>query len=192
MNKIDQNLHATGGHSGTISMRLAATRLQDKRQADKRCVVVCLYIIIIFLALASQHPRRMLPTIQLTILGYLVWKMCWFYGWHSHTEANFSTETWTYRCSGRGGGGGWSGGWDIIRLILKKILIAPFINYVSSCQTHQSRTWECGAAIGFSGNTYFDAWYSEKETVAWDVSLSVPSCLGGQIIISIFLGNFAG
>jgi hypothetical protein len=25
-------------HSGTICMQLAATRLQDKRQADKRCV----------------------------------------------------------------------------------------------------------------------------------------------------------
>jgi hypothetical protein len=59
-NKIDKNLHATGG------------RLQGKRQADKRCAKGCLYIIIIFLALASPHPRRMLPTIQLTILGYLV------------------------------------------------------------------------------------------------------------------------
>jgi hypothetical protein len=27
MNKIDGNLHATGGHAGTICMRLAATRL---------------------------------------------------------------------------------------------------------------------------------------------------------------------
>ncbi len=42
------NLHATGGHSGTICMPLAATRLQDKRQADKRCVKGRLYIIIIF------------------------------------------------------------------------------------------------------------------------------------------------
>jgi hypothetical protein len=40
MNKIGRNLHATGGHAATICMRQAATRLQDKRQADKRCVKV--------------------------------------------------------------------------------------------------------------------------------------------------------
>jgi hypothetical protein len=74
MNKIDGNLHATVGHAGIICMRLAATQvqfavllaatqLQDKRQADKRCVKGCIYIIIIFFkALASPHPRRMLPT----------------------------------------------------------------------------------------------------------------------------------
>ncbi len=28
INKIDQSLHATGGHAGTICMRLAATRVQ--------------------------------------------------------------------------------------------------------------------------------------------------------------------
>ncbi len=43
MNKINGNLHATGSHAGTICMQLAATRLQDKRQAD-------------ILALASPHP----------------------------------------------------------------------------------------------------------------------------------------
>ncbi len=46
--EICSYLHATGGHQGTICMRLAATRLQDKRQADKRCVKGRLYIIIIF------------------------------------------------------------------------------------------------------------------------------------------------
>ncbi len=40
---------------------------------------------------------------------------------------------------------------DSSRLILKKILLAPFINYVSSFQTHKSRTWERSAEIGFSG-----------------------------------------
>ncbi len=39
---------------GTIYMRLAATRLQDRRQADKRCVKGREDI---FLALASLHPR---------------------------------------------------------------------------------------------------------------------------------------
>jgi hypothetical protein len=28
MNEIDQNLHATGGHAGTVCMPLAATRVQ--------------------------------------------------------------------------------------------------------------------------------------------------------------------
>ncbi len=42
------NLHVTDGHSSTICMRLAATGLQDKRQADKWCVKGHLYIIIIF------------------------------------------------------------------------------------------------------------------------------------------------
>jgi hypothetical protein len=32
----------------------------------------------------------MLLTIQLTALGYLVWKMRWYYGWQSHTETNFA------------------------------------------------------------------------------------------------------
>ncbi len=41
---------------GTICMRLAATRLQDKRQADKWCVKGCLYIIIIFFSF-SPHPQ---------------------------------------------------------------------------------------------------------------------------------------
>jgi hypothetical protein len=48
MNKIGQNLDATDGHAGTICMRLAATRLQDKKQANKWCVKGHLYIIILF------------------------------------------------------------------------------------------------------------------------------------------------
>jgi hypothetical protein len=32
----------------------------------------------------------MLLTIQLTALVYLVWKMRWYHGWQSHTEANFA------------------------------------------------------------------------------------------------------
>ncbi len=67
---------------------------------------------------------------------------------------SISTPLWikeilAYRCSGRGWRGWW--GRDISRLILTKILKALFINYVSSCQTHKSRTWEWGAAIGFPG-----------------------------------------
>jgi hypothetical protein len=38
----------------------------------------------------SPHPRHMLPTIQLTALRYLVWKMCLYYGWHSHMKENFA------------------------------------------------------------------------------------------------------
>jgi hypothetical protein len=59
MNKNDRNLHASCGLTGAVCMRLAATQvqfacnwratqLQDKRQADKRCVKGRLYIIIIF------------------------------------------------------------------------------------------------------------------------------------------------
>jgi hypothetical protein len=40
--------HATGGHAGTICMRLAAPRLQDKRQAERSYVKGHLYVIIIF------------------------------------------------------------------------------------------------------------------------------------------------
>jgi hypothetical protein len=55
MNKIGRNLHATCGHAGTISMRLAATRVQfawDRRPLgnktrDKQTKNL-LYIIIIF------------------------------------------------------------------------------------------------------------------------------------------------
>ncbi len=101
MNKIDWNLHATDGH-GTICMWLAATRVQNlhaigghsvTRQETSRqevCKRTSLHHNYIFLALASPHPRCMLRTIQLTALGYLVWKMRWYYGWHSHTEANFA------------------------------------------------------------------------------------------------------
>jgi hypothetical protein len=74
------NLHATDGHSGTICMRLVATRLQDKRQADKRCVKGHLYIIIIFFIIGRSTSSTMLLTIQLTALVYLVWKMRWYYG----------------------------------------------------------------------------------------------------------------
>ncbi len=84
------NLHATGGHSGTICMRLTATPLQDKRQADKRCVKGRLYSIIIFLSKSKSTSLNMLLTIQLTALGFLVLKMRWYYGWQSHTEANFA------------------------------------------------------------------------------------------------------
>ncbi len=103
MNKINGNLHATGGQVDTICISLAAsqvqfacdwwTRLQDKRQADKRCVKGRLCIIIIFFYHLQVHLfRHMLTTIQLTALGYLIWKMCLYYGWHSysHTEANFA------------------------------------------------------------------------------------------------------
>jgi hypothetical protein len=68
------NLHATGGHSGTICMRLAATRFQDKRQADKWCVKGRLYILIIFFSFRKSTSSAMLLTFQLTALGYLVWK----------------------------------------------------------------------------------------------------------------------
>jgi hypothetical protein len=37
------------------------------------------------------------------------------------------------------------------QVISKKNFNSSFINYVSSCQTHKSRTWEKGAAIGFPG-----------------------------------------
>jgi hypothetical protein len=88
-NKIGQNLHATASHAGTICMRLAATRvqfacemvatqLQDKRQADKWCVKrPSLHHNYIFLAwaLGKSTSSAMLLNIQLTALGYLVWKM---------------------------------------------------------------------------------------------------------------------
>jgi hypothetical protein len=54
MNKIDGNLHATGGHASTICMRLAVTQLKDKRQADKRCVKGRLYIIINFFSIGKS------------------------------------------------------------------------------------------------------------------------------------------
>ncbi len=76
-----------------VCMRQAATRLKDKRQADKRCVKrPSLHHNYIFLALASPHhwPMTMLMTIEMTALGYVVWKMHWYYGWKSHTEANFA------------------------------------------------------------------------------------------------------
>ncbi len=76
---LGYNLYVTGCHS--------VTRQETCRQ--EVCKRPSLHHIYIFLALASPHPRRLLPTIQLTALGYLVWKMRWYYGWHSHTEANF-------------------------------------------------------------------------------------------------------
>ncbi len=90
MNKISQNLHATGCHLGTICMRVAAPPLPDKRQADKRCVKGRLYIIIIFFSIGKSTSSTMLLTIQLTALGYLAWKMRWYYGWQSYTEATFA------------------------------------------------------------------------------------------------------
>ncbi len=86
------NLHATGGHSVTICMRLGATRLQDKRQADKRCVKGRIYIIIIIFLHWQVH-------ILDACFGLFSWRHLdiWFgkctgtyYGWHSHTEANFA------------------------------------------------------------------------------------------------------
>jgi len=85
MNKISRNLHPTGGHVGTICMQLVATGVQFAsdwqplgcKTRDKQTRGV--HHNYIFLALASSHPRRMLPHIQLTALGYLVWKMSWYY-----------------------------------------------------------------------------------------------------------------
>jgi hypothetical protein len=69
-------------------------------------------------------------------------------------------EFWAYRRSGNVCEGGVRG-MRQQQVNSKKILIAPFINYVSSCQTHKSRTWKWGAEINWvSGNTYCDAWYS--------------------------------
>jgi hypothetical protein len=79
MNKIFRNLHATDDHAGTICMPLAATRLQDKRQADKRCVKGRLYIIKFFFSISKSTSLTVLLTIQLMALGYLVWKMRWYY-----------------------------------------------------------------------------------------------------------------
>ncbi len=72
MNKNGRNLHATGGHAGAI------------------CVKGHIYIIINFFSISMSTSSTMLLTIQLTALGYLVWKMSWYYGWQSHTEANFA------------------------------------------------------------------------------------------------------
>ncbi len=63
-------------------MWLAATReqfacdwrLQDKRQADKRCVKGRLYIIIKFFSIGKSTSSTMPLIIQLTAPGYLVWK----------------------------------------------------------------------------------------------------------------------
>ncbi len=55
------------------------TRQETSRQeVFKRPSLHHYYIV---LALASPHPRRMLPTIR-----YLVWKMRWYYGWHIATR----------------------------------------------------------------------------------------------------------
>ncbi len=70
--------HATWIKSAKICMWLADTRVQDKRQADKRCVKGHLYIIIIFfLALASQHP----------------WPCFWLFSWRP-------LNIWFGKCAG--------------------------------------------------------------------------------------------
>ncbi len=95
-------MYETGGHAGTISVRLAATQEQFAcnwwplrnnlhatgghsvtRQETSRqevCKKPSLHHNYIMLALESPHHLRMLPTFQLTALGYLVWKMRWYYG----------------------------------------------------------------------------------------------------------------
>ncbi len=72
-------------------MRLAATRLQDKRQANKRCVKGCLYIISIFLALfgkftSSTHASNFSADSP-WIFGL---ENALLLGWHNYTEANFA------------------------------------------------------------------------------------------------------
>ncbi len=64
------NLHATGGHS--------VSRQETSRQEVRKRP--SLYIIIIFFSIGKSTSSTMLLTIQLTALGYLVWKMRWYYG----------------------------------------------------------------------------------------------------------------
>ncbi len=106
--------HATWIKSTEICMRLAASRVQfacdwrplrynlhmvrlaghsvirQETSWQEMCKRPSLHHNYIILALASPDPRRMLLTFHLTALGYLVWKMRWYYGWHSHTEANLA------------------------------------------------------------------------------------------------------
>ncbi len=83
MNEIDGNLHAPGGQA-VYNFHVHATggHLVTRQEASKQevCKRPSLHHNYIFLALASPHPLRMLPTFQLTALGYLVWKMRWYYG----------------------------------------------------------------------------------------------------------------
>jgi hypothetical protein len=65
---LGYHFQAIGGHS--------VTRQETSRQEG--CKRPFLHQNYIFLALASPHPRHILSTIQLTALGYLVWKMHWY------------------------------------------------------------------------------------------------------------------
>ncbi len=73
---LGYNLHVTGGHS--------ITRQETSRQE------VCKRPWRYFFSISKSTSSPMLPTIQMTALGYLVWKMCRYYEWQSHTEANFA------------------------------------------------------------------------------------------------------
>ncbi len=88
MNKINRNLHATGGHAVQFACNWrppsynlhatgghSASRQETSRQ--EVCKKAVFTSLLYFLALASSHPRGMIPTIQLTALGYLILKMCW-------------------------------------------------------------------------------------------------------------------
>jgi hypothetical protein len=99
MNTISRNLHATGGHAvqfafdwRPLGYNLHATGDHSVTRQDTSRKEVCkrppLHHNNIFLALASQHPR---PCFWLfSWIGYLVWKIRWYYGWQSNTEANFA------------------------------------------------------------------------------------------------------
>jgi hypothetical protein len=62
------NLHVTGSHSVT-----------RQETADKRCEKGNLCIIILFFSISKSTSSSMLLIIQLTALGYMVWKMRWYY-----------------------------------------------------------------------------------------------------------------
>jgi hypothetical protein len=90
-----QSLQATGRQSQINCTRVAATPITCKLylhgcQLPATRIKSTEIFIQLAMAMASPHPRRMIPTIQLTALGYLIWKMCSQYGWHGNTEANFS------------------------------------------------------------------------------------------------------
>ncbi len=89
-NKIDGNLHATGDHAGTICMPLVDTRLQDKRQADKRCAKGRPYIILILFCIGKSTSSKHASDFSADGLWIFGLENVLVLGWNSHTEENLA------------------------------------------------------------------------------------------------------